>query len=411
VRVVRYVIIGNSAAGIGAVEKIRQLDKSGEITVISSEPHHTYSRPLISYLLQGKTDEQRMKYRDDMFYERNKCTLLAGKTVTKIYPDKKCVELDDGKVISYDKLLVATGSSAFLPPVEGLDTVAEKYTFMSLDDARKLQAALSKDKKVLILGAGLIGLKCAEGILDKVGEITVVDLAPRILSSILDDEGAGIVQEHLESKGIKFILSAGAKSFNGNMAVLSNGETVEFDILVIAVGVRPNTKLLAGIADIDRGIIINDKCETTAKDIYAAGDCTQSTDVSSGQSKIMALLPNAYMQGECAGANMAGGDMSFDKAIPMNAIGFFGLHIITAGTYQGDVYIDKRGGGYKKLFYGSDKLNGYILIKNVEKAGIYTKLIREQTPLSSIDFALICERPGLMAFTREARSQMLGGAN
>jgi len=411
VRVVRYVIIGNSAAGIGAVEKIRQLDKSGEIIIISSEPHHTYSRPLISYLLQGKTDEQRMKYRDDAFYERNKCTFLAGKTVTRINPDNKYVELDDKKTIPYDKLLVAAGSSAFVPPIEGLDRVKDKFTFMSLDDARKLQASLGKEKKVLILGAGLIGLKCAEGILDKVKEITVVDLAPRILSSILDDEGARIVQDHLERKGMKFILSSGVKTFDGNTAILDNGASVDFDILVIAVGVRPNTKLLAGIADIDKGIIINDRCETSAKDIYAAGDCTQSVDVSTGQSKIMALLPNAYMQGECAGANMAGADMSFAKAIPMNAIGFFGLHIITAGSYYGDVYTDKKDGGYKKLFYGSDRLNGYILIKNVDKAGIYTSLIRERTPLSSIDFSLICERPGLMAFTKEERVRKLGGAD
>lgn len=409
-RLVRYVIIGNSAAAIGAVEKIRQLDKTGEIIIISNEPHHTYSRPLISYLLQGKTDEQRMKYRDDAFYERNECRLLTATEAVEVRSDKKSVLLDKGEEIFYDKLLVATGSSAFVPPFEGLDTVTDKFTFMSLSDAQKIQAVLGKDKRVLILGAGLIGLKCAEGIADKVADIMVIDLAPRILSSILDEEGAALVQEHLSSKGIKFILSTGVKSFDGNTAMLNNDDTIDFDILVIAVGVRPNTKLLAGIADIDRGIVINDKCETSAKDIYAAGDCTQTMDVSSGQSKIMALLPNAYMQGECAGANMAGESLSFDKAIPMNAIGFFGLHIITAGTYQGEEYIDKSNGGYKKLFYDSDKLRGYILIRNVEKAGIYTSLIREQIPLSSIDFSLICEKPGLMAFTKEDRSRKLGGA-
>lgn len=122
-----------------------------------------------------------------------------------------------------------------------------------------------------------------------------------------------------------------------------------------------------------------------------------------------ALLPNAYMQGECAGVNMAGGNMSFDKAIPMNAIGFFGLHIITAGNYFGQIYAKGNEGSYKRLFYSAGKLNGYILIGNVEKAGIYTSLIREQTPLDSIDFALICEKPGLMAFTKEVRNQKLGG--
>jgi NAD(P)H-nitrite reductase large subunit len=190
---------------------------------------------------------------------------------------------------------------------------------------------------------------------------------------------------------------------------LEGGETIDFDIRVLAVGVRPKTALLNGIAKIERGIVVNEKSETSAPDIYAAGDCTQTLDVSSGQSKIMALLPNAYMQDECAGLNLAGGDMSFGKALPMNAIGFFGLHVITAGNYNGDVYTETGNGNYKRLFYGDNRLNGYILIGNVEKAGIYTSLIRERTPLDSIDFALVCEKPGLMAFTKEERMIKLGG--
>jgi len=263
-------------------------------------------------------------------------------------------------------------------------------------------------KRVLIIGAGLIGLKCAEGIAERVSHITVLDLAPRILSSILDDDGAKWVQNHMESKGVEFRLGCSVKRFEKNTAVLDNGETLHFDILVLAVGVRPNVGLLNGIAEIDKGIVVNEKSETPVPDIYAAGDCTRSLDVSSGQHKVMALLPNAYMQGECAGINMAGGEASFDKAIPMNAIGFFGLHIITAGNYIGDIYAENKSGNYKRLFYSNNRLNGYILIGDVEKAGIYTSLIRERTPLDTIDFALVCEKPGLMAFTKEERIVKLG---
>jgi NAD(P)H-nitrite reductase large subunit len=267
---------------------------------------------------------------------------------------------------------------------------------------------------VLIAGAGLIGLKCAEGIHERVRQITVLDLAPRILSSILDEDGAKIVQNHIESKGIQFRLSANVKKFTPNTAVLESGETIDFDILVLAVGVRPNTALLNGVAKIERGIVVNEKSETTAPDIYAAGDCTQANDVSSGQSKVMALLPNAYMQGECAGINMAGGGADggkiFDKAIPMNAIGFFGLHIITAGSYTGEVHAEDNAGNYRRMFYSDNRLNGYILVGSVEKAGIYTSLIRERTPLDTIDFALVCEKPGLMAFRKEERMVKLGGA-
>lgn len=406
----RYVIIGNSAAAIGAVEGIRQIDTQGEVILTSGEPHHTYSRPLISYLLPGKTTEDRMKYRDDSFYARNHCELLSGTTATGVNAAEKHVVTECGKTISYDKLLVATGSSPFVPPFEGLDEVENKFTFMSLIDARGLSAALSGLKRVLIVGAGLIGLKCAEGIQERAAQVTVLDLAPRILSSILDDDGAKLVQAHLEHKGVRFRLSANIERFEKDMAMLEGGERIDFDILVLAVGVRPNTQLLSGIAEIERGIVVNERCETNAPEIYAAGDCTQSLDVSSGQNKIMALLPNAYMQGECAGINMAGGEKVFNNAIPMNAIGFFGLHIITAGSYDGDVYKNDENGSYKRLFYGGNRLNGYILIGGVEKAGIYTSLIRERTPLNSIDFPLVCDRPGLMTFAKEDRMVKLGGA-
>ncbi|MCL2186744.1 MAG: FAD-dependent oxidoreductase [Treponema sp.] len=410
----KYVIIGNSAAGIGAVEGIRQIDKQGEITVISNEKHHTYSRPLISYLLLGKVTKENMKYRSDNFYADNNVNFLSDISVTAIDAKTKNVSLSNNSKITYDKLLVATGSSPFVPPFEGLDTVKDKVTFMSLDDAQKLDEAIAKksDAKVLIIGAGLIGLKCAEGIIKRVSKITVVDLAPRILSSILDEDGAKIVQSHIEKQGIEFKLASSVKKFDGNKAIFENGETINFDVLVLAVGVRPNTSLLKDIANIDRGIIVNNKSETSMQDIYAAGDCTQAMDISSGQSKIMALLPNAYMQGECAGINMASlkdGEKSFDKAIPMNAIGFFGLHIITAGNYTGEVFLKSEEENYKKLFFSENKLNGYIIIGDVEKAGIYTSLIRERTPLDSIDFALVCEKPGLMAFTKEDRNIKLGG--
>jgi NAD(P)H-nitrite reductase large subunit len=411
----KYVIIGNSAAGIGTVEGIRQIDKQGEITIITNEAHHTYSRPLISYLLLGKVDEEKMKYRAGGFYTDNNCKLMANVTVTGIDAKAKQVSLSDNNRVPYDKLLVATGSSPFVPPFDGLDKVKDKFTFMSLDDAHNLEKSLAENKRVLIIGAGLIGLKCAEGIAKRVAHITVVDLAPRVLSSILDEEGAKMVQSHIESKGIEFKLGASVKKFESNTAILESGDKLAFDVLVLAVGVRPNTALLKDIATIERGIIVDNKSQTSAPDIFAAGDCTQTLDVSSGQNKIMALLPNAYMQGECAGVNMSGGEKTFDKAIPMNAIGFFGLHMITAGNYTGDVYSGQEtaggehGASYKRLFYSDNKLNGYILIGDVDKAGIYTSLIRERTPLDSIDFALVCEKPGLMAFTKEDRMAKLGG--
>lgn len=408
-----YVIIGNSAAGIACVEGIRQVDTTSPITIIADEKHHTYGRPLISYLLYGKTDENRMKYRPDDFYKENNVKTMLGKKVLSIDKNKKSIKLDDGKEVKYDKLLVATGSRPFVPPMDGLDSVEQKYSFMTLDDAHALAKAINKNSRVLVIGAGLIGLKCVEGIADRVKSVEVVDLADRILPSILDINGSQLVQKFIETeKGVKFYLGDSVAKFTKNNATLKSGKKLDFDVLVVAVGVRPNTELVKEIGgNVNRGIVVNDKSETSIPDIYSAGDCTECFDITLNQNRVLALLPNAYMQGETAGVNMAGGEKSFKNAIPMNAIGFFGYHVITAGCYDGEEdLVVNDGHNYKKLFKKDGKLHGYIMIGNVKSAGIYTLLIRDQRPLEEIDYDLIRETPELMAFSRKYRDEKLGGA-
>ena len=406
-----YVIIGNSAAAVGCIEGIRSVDKEGGITVISDEPYHVYSRPLISYLLYGKTDEERMKYRPDDFYEKNHVKTILGVRAEKIDSGRKAVVLAGGDSIPFDKLLIATGSRPFVPPMAGLDKVEKKFSFMKLDDAKALGKAITKESRVLIIGAGLIGLKCAEGIRDRVGSLEVVDLADRILPSILDEAGSAMVRKYLESHGIRFYLGDSVAQFGPGSAQLKSGKRLTFDVLVVAVGVRPNTQLAADIGcKVGRGIAIDERSATSLPDIYAAGDCCECFDIAGGCERILAILPNAYLQGETAGVNMAGGSKCFDNAIPMNAIGFFGLHVITAGSYDGDAWVQSSEQTYKKLVTKDNRLKGFILIGDVARAGIYTSLIREKTPLDTIDYELIREKPQLMAFAREDRAVRLGGA-
>lgn len=402
----KYVIIGNSAAAIGGVEGIRSRDKTGGITLVSDESHFTYSRPLISYLLEGKTDRERMLYRGRDFYEKNGVTALLGRRAERL--EDHAVVLDSGERLPFDRLLVATGSSPIVPPVPGL---TDYYTFMTLDEALRLEAALTKESRVLIVGAGLIGLKCLEGIAARVGEVTVADRAPQILPSVLDAEAAARMQAHIESaSGAKFLLGDSLARVEGHTAHLESGREAEFDILVLAVGVRPNTAFVreAG-GEVRRGIVAGDGGRTSLADVYAAGDCRESRDVTTGQERVLALLPNAYMQGHSAGVNMAGGSEVFDKAIAMNALGLFGLHAITAGSYIGTPREHVDANQYKKLFVQDGRLKGYILLGDVERAGIYTALIREQTPLSQVDFDLIFEKPQLMAFSRSERVRRMGG--
>jgi NAD(P)H-nitrite reductase len=406
----KYVIIGGGVASIGCIEGIRKLDCEGDITLVTAEKYKTYCRPLISYLLEGKTSVEKMKYRPDEFYDKNKVRVLTSVKAEKLDAQNKTVALSDGSLLTYDKLLCATGSTPFVPPFEGLDTVEKKFSFMTLDDALELEKNIDDSSRVFIVGAGLIGLKCAEGLHGRVQSITVCDLAPQVLASILDADGASIIAKKLEDSGIKLMMGDTAVKFSENLAVMKSGEIVPFDVLVLAVGVRAGIALVRDAGGkVGRGICTEPDMSTSLPDVWAAGDCAESYDITTDSNRVLAILPNAYIQGECAGRNMAGGNCDFNNAIPMNSIGFFGLHIATAGAYTGEIYEERENGGLKRLYIKDNKLVGFIIIGNVTRAGIYTSLIRTKTPLDSIDFEMIKKFPSLMAFSGKNRLKMLGG--
>lgn len=406
----KFVILGNSHAATGGIEGIRSIDKQGEITVLSSETCPAYGRPLISYMLMGKTDVARMRYRTDAFYEQNNVKVMLGAEAVHITPDTKTVLLRSGEQVRYDKLLYAAGSIPFVPPMQGLDTVKNKFSFMTLADAQSLAKAITKQSRVLIIGAGLIGLKCAEGIAARVQSIVVADLADRILPSVYDCAASAQMQAHLEAQGIAFRLGVSVQKIEQQTAIMTDNTTIAFDILVLAVGVRPNIQMLkdAG-AQCNRGILVDACGRTSLPDIFAAGDCTQHWDISSSKNRIMAILPSAFMQGEAAGVTMAGGNKAYDNAFPINSLGLFGLHTVTAGSYEGEEQVIQQGSNYKKFFVKENQLKGFIMVGDVQGAGIYSALVRNQTKLDSLNFDLMKKQPGLLAFSAPERNEMLGG--
>lgn len=406
----RYVIIGGSAAAIGCIEGIRSVDKTGEIILITGETEWNYSRPLISYLLEGKTTRDKMWCRPDSFFTRNGVTVKAGVLATTLDAGDRTVRLSTGERLAYDRLLAATGSRPFVPPIPGLETVERTFCFQTLSDASALAEALRPESRVLILGAGLTGVKCAEGIRGLCAQIAIADLAPRVLPAVLDDTAAAMVQARMEEKGVRFYLNDSAAAFRGNTARLQSGTELEFDVLVTAVGARPNTQLVADAGGaVDRGILVDGRCATTLPDVYAAGDCAQGYDAVSGEKRMLPLWPNAMLQGETAGINMAGGRADYTQGIALNASGVFGLHMVTAGSYEGESFTVQRDGSYKRLVTADGVLKGVIMVGDVSRAGIYTDLIRKKKPLSEIDFDLIRESPQLMAFSQKDRRVQLGG--
>lgn len=406
----KYVIIGNSAAAVGCIEGIRKTDTKGEILLISDEKETTYSRPLISYWLSGKVADKNMSYRPADFYEKNNVKTKLGVKVTSLDAKKKEVTLSDGTTEKYDKVLVGTGSRPFVPPIEGVRENKNTVTFLSWDSAKELKSRINEKSRVIVLGAGLIGLKVTEGLAGHVGALTVVEMAPHLMPSVLDDDGAKILQTQIEKHGVEFVFGDSAAKATENELFLSSGKKIPFDVLVVATGVRPNVELVKDAGgEVGRGIVIDEKSKTSLEDVYAAGDCVEANDVVTGVRHIMALLPNAYMQGEAAGISMAGGEAEFSKAMPMNAIGFFGLPLVTAGSYDGEAYVEKGKDCYRKLVFKDDKLVGYILINAVDRAGIYTGLIREKIDLKGVDMELLKQRPQLMLYGKADRKRILAG--
>lgn len=412
----RYVIIGGGIAGINCVEGIRSMDATGTIALVSAEQESNYGRPLISYYLEGKTTLERMSYRGEDFFERMDVTVLSGVTATRIDPDARQVTLSDGRALDYDALCIATGSSPFVPPFEGLETVRDRFSFMTLADARALEEAVSPDTRVLVMGGGLIGLKCAEGLHAITHHVTVCDLAPHVLSSILVPDAAELVEEHLESVGIALRLGDSAERFEGSRAYMKSGAVIDFDVLVLAIGVRPNVSLVrdAGGAA-GRGIVVDSTMQTTLPSVFAAGDCVECENLVTGRRGPIAILPNASLQGRAAGVAMAGGEASVGASVPMNSMGLFGLHIMTAGSYLGEEdggqvvsHLDES--GYKRLFVHDGCLAGFILMGDVSRAGIYTALVRERRALDSIDFDALVREPSLIPLGLDWRRRELGGA-
>ena len=416
----KYVIIGASAAGLACAEQIRKEDKTGTITVLTGEHYLPYSRPTISYYLKGAVKESEMYLRKRSFYQQNNIQILTDAAVTSVDRKTKTVKAG-GKVYAYDKLCICTGSKPFVPPVKNADGKTNVFTFLDLAAAKAVKAAANENTRAVVIGAGLIGMKAAEGLSKICKRVDVVELSPRILPSILDAKSAKGVKKYIEEKGkITFHLGDTVKEAKSRQqqitsVVLQSGKELPCDMLVIAVGVRPETQLAekAGLA-VNRGILTDtETMRTSDKDIYAAGDCTVSVDMLDGSQKIIALYPNAVYQGTAAGAQMAGGDITVDGTYPVNAIDFYGLRICTCGLInaEGAQYSDKiiqNGERYKRLIFEGSRLVGFVLINASENAGIYTSLIEQKTDISSLAYD-ICETPSLFLFEKEVRAKKLKG--
>lgn len=415
-----HVIIGNSIACAGCIEGIRKISKEDNITVISEEPYHIYSRPLISYWLSHKINTEKIYYRSFDYYEKNKVFPILGKKVVKVDFESQKVITEDQNEIKYDKLLIATGGKPFIPPIKGFPK-KNVFTFIKFDDVKEIDKEIRENTKAVVIGAGLSGLKAAEALLKRGCKVKVIELANKILGSILDELSSQIVKEYLEEKGIEFYLENSVSEILGEEKVqkiiLKNGEEIDTDILVIAIGVVPNVDIFKETnLKINRGILVNEKMETNIPNVYAAGDVTEALDSILGTQRVIPILPNAYTQGKIAGINMAGGEATFEGSFPVNSIGFFDIHIMTGGintpndNIQTLMRFEKDKNIYRKIFLLDNKIVGFIFINSFDRTGIIVDLMRRKIDVSDLKDKLLSDNFGLLDFPKEMRKEkILGG--
>ena len=394
----KYVIVGNGVASVGAIEGIRRKDPVGEIIVISEESTPTYGRPLISYLLAGKIGPERMQLRPVTFYDKHKVKMVLGAKVTSIDIKAKKVATDDGHSYGYDKLLVATGGTPFIPPLPGKDGPGV-YSFTTLAHAETLVDVAKNCKDVVVVGGGLIGLKAAEALHDRGVKVSIVELAPRVLSAAFDDKAGRLVAKRLEEVGIKVhcgTQTSEIKRGSDGMVqgvTLKDGAFLPAQAVVIAIGVVPAANLAkeAGIT-VDRGIVVDEALASSDPDVYAAGDVAQAKDLILDENRVVPIWPNAFNQGFYAGKNMAGAMSPYTGGLAMNSIAFYGLPTVSVGVVnpaptetgiEVSDNLDEEHGTYRKLVFKDGKLVGYVLVGEIDIAGLYTGFIRFKFPLDA----------------------------
>ena len=406
----RYLIIGNSAGGIGAAEAIRQVDRDGALTIVSEEPYPAYSRPLISKYLAKERTQEEMLFRPLNFYEQNNILFLPGKKVTHMELDSQTVRLDNNQRITWEKLLLAVGGKAIFPKMKGGDKTGV-FTFTNLDDAKAVDRFLDNRRKAVVVGGGLIGISATEALVKRGLDVIVVEMKERILNTILDQQASLMAEEILKQAGVDIVTGHTVVEVNGRESVegatLDNGDTLPCDLLLVAIGVLPRSELaLDARLDTKRGIVVDQCMATSHPHVYACGDVAEAYDFVYGENRLSPIWPNAYIGGRIAGYNMADMPAKYSGSTAMNALNYFGIDITSAGMPTapkdaGHEVISKQDSNtYQKVILKDNIIVGMIFVENIEKSGIIVGLMRDRVDVESFKQYLLADDFGLAFLPR-----------
>jgi nitrite reductase (NADH) large subunit len=419
--VTHYVILGNSAACLTAIDAIRERDKTGPITLISKEPDPAYSRVALPYILSREKNLRQITLQEPEYFKANNIETIIGTGASGLDAANKAVHLEDGEDISYDKLLIGTGSASRVPPVQGIEDADVCYHW-TLADTRKLEAQMANAKTCFVIGAGFISLLTVSALI-KVAPLkyTVVELEDQVMPQLLDRTGGEALERGMREKGIEVALGDSVSAIEprnpgvaggrkGYTVTLKSGETYDADMIVCGTGVRPNVDLLSGSeVRLANGVVTNERQETSVPDVYAAGDCAETHDFLSGERVVHAIWPTAIDQGRVAGANMTGDEQTYAGSLSWNVTELFGLASASVGEFRDRpglepvVFHNAAANIYRKLLLDGNRIVGAVVIgraEHIQDLGVVQAMIRRKTDISRWKHMLQGERInyGMLAY-------------
>ena len=381
-----YLIVGNGVAGATAAENIRKLDKAGKMTVVTEESTPFYYRMRLPEFISGDLTEDKLSAKKDQWYKDQGIDLKLKTRIQGADPVKKVVTTQSDQEIPYDRLLIATGSRSFIPPMKGADKKGV-FAVRSIQDAREIVAWAKNIQKVVLIGGGLLGLEAGNA-LRKLGKnLTVVEFFPRLLPRQLDVAGGGRLQAIMEGMGFSFRLGAKTQGIKGEDRVsgvlLEGGELLPAEMVVISAGVRPALELAKALSlDHDKGIKVDEQMRTNQPGIYAAGDVAEFKGIPYG------IWTAAAEQGQIAGTNMAGGNALYKGTVMANTLKVVGIELASAGNIDAEnkleskVLTDEK--VYKKIVLENDQIAGCIMLGDTKGFTKITKLMSEKQNVSQM---------------------------
>jgi nitrite reductase (NADH) large subunit len=396
----RYLIIGNSAAGIAAAREIRIRDAQGRITIFSDERTFGYSRVMLPLYVAGKIDKKGMVIAPRDEYVHLEIGLLRGNPVESIDPKGQRVLTRKGAYFSYDRLLVATGSSPRMLDIPGEDLSGIHY-LRKIEDAEGIRKDLSSSRgPVVLIGGGLVSVKSLEALVHKKRRVYMVISSNRILSQMLDQTASNLFLDAFRKKGVSLHLQTDVLAFAGKERIegarLSDGTFLPCSLAIIGKGVKPNVGLLEGTGiQLNEGIVVDERMATNLPSIYAAGDVAETLDLLKKKHQGQAIWPLAVEGGRVAGSNMASSVSALPGGMRMNVVELLGVKAVSAGDGEGQeilTYLPPGKSVYRKLIFSGGRLTGYLLAGDIRCAGVLTSLVKNGTPVSPSDLEEGLER-------------------